>query len=89
MDQEDDRFVLNINPLNDTDNDDDYSVMSSAYNLNPIQEEPNRLPDRSINRSPNPSISKLKKASGMNVDDSVSDRKSHKKATREITQITN
>ena len=87
--QEDDKpyFMLNVNPLNDINGDDDYSVMSSAYKFNPIPEAPSRSPDRSPNRSPNRSRSKLKrKASGMSVG---SKRSIRKIGTREITNQTN
>ena len=79
-------FMLNVNPMNDCNGDDDISEASSNYKFNPIPEAPSR--SRSPNRSPNRSRSKLVRNSGMSVD-GESERKERKKGTREITNQTN
>ena len=86
--QEDDKpfFMLNVNPLNEINGDDELSVMSSTYKFNPIPEAPSRSPDRSPNRSPNRSRSKLKRATDMSLG---STGKTRKTGTREITNQTN
>ena len=78
--------MLNVNPLNEINGDDELSVMSSTYKFNPIPEAPSRSPDRSPNRSPNRSRSKLKRATDMSLG---STGKTRKTGTREITNQTN